>query len=129
MDDTVTVGLKIDDLERRTGQPRRNIRFLIAEGVVPEPYGRGKAAYYTEEHVTALTMYSDLKKAHSLEFIRNKVREALEGEVLELAPVEGVTVRVERLALNKLGIEALIETIGTAVKEAVEAKGKGKDRK
>lgn len=126
MEDVVHDDLKIDDLARITGQPRRNIRYLIAKKIVPEPRGAGRWASYGREHVEALSLYSELKDSgiHSLEFIRKKVQQQGEkkGFPLELTPLEGVTVRIEPAALEGMGIDALVEAIGNAVRKAVDSR-------
>lgn len=112
--------LKMEDLERLTGQPRRNIRFLIAEGVVPTPLSRGRNASYGQEHVAALKLYAQLKAAgvQSIAAIKERIEAAREGGTLRIAPVPGVEVRIEASVLRVMGTEALAETIADAVRAA-----------
>lgn len=122
MDRHSTDDLNIDDLERLTGQPRRNIRFLISEQVVPEARSRGRWASYGPEHVQALSRYAEMKAAgiHSLDLIKERIQLASKGVgPLEIAPLEGVTVRIEASVLEGKGAEALAEAIGEAVRKAV----------
>jgi DNA-binding transcriptional MerR regulator len=51
-----TSGLTLEDLAERVGVPVRTIRFYIAEGLLPSPEGRGKAASYGEEHLLRLRL-------------------------------------------------------------------------
>ena len=51
-----TSGLTIEDLAERVGVSVRTIRFYIAEGLLPSPEGRGKAASYGEEHLLRLRL-------------------------------------------------------------------------
>ena len=110
----------MDDLERLSGQPRRNIRFLIAEGVVPESRSRGRGASYGPEHVDALAQYSQLKAAgvQSLSAIRDRIASARRGGTLVVAPMPGVEVRIEASVLQEMGADALAEAIAGAVRNA-----------
>jgi DNA-binding transcriptional MerR regulator len=49
-------GLSIEELARRGDLPVRTIRYYIAEGLLPGPDGRGKAATYGEEHLLRLRL-------------------------------------------------------------------------
>ena len=51
-----TPALTIDDLAERAGVPVRTVRFYIAEGLLPGPGARGKAATYGDEHLTRLLL-------------------------------------------------------------------------
>jgi DNA-binding transcriptional MerR regulator len=46
----------IEQAAERTGVPVRTIRYYIAEGLLPGPAGRGKAASYSEEHLLRLRL-------------------------------------------------------------------------
>lgn len=46
--------MTIDELATRAGTTVRNVRFYIAEGLLPRPDGAGRAASYGEEHVVRL---------------------------------------------------------------------------
>lgn len=50
------VELGIEDLAERVGVSVRTIRFYIAEGLLPGPDGRGKAATYGAEHLLRLRL-------------------------------------------------------------------------
>lgn len=47
-------GYSIEDLASRVGVPVRTVRFYIAEGLLPGPESRGKAAHYGESHLLRL---------------------------------------------------------------------------
>ncbi len=49
-------GLSIEDLAAQVGVPVRTIRYYIAEGLLPGPGARGKAASYSEEHLLRLRL-------------------------------------------------------------------------
>lgn len=113
--------LKIEDLERLTGQPKRNIRFLISEGVVPESYGKKRWASYGEEHVRALEFYAELKRQGigSLDVIRERMAVQGDSSALVISPLRGVEVRIESSILQSMGAEALAKEIANAVEKAV----------
>ena len=49
-------GLSIDELARSSELPVRTIRYYVAEGLLPGPGGRGKAATYGEDHLLRLRL-------------------------------------------------------------------------
>lgn len=112
--------LRMEDLERLTGQPRRNIRYLISEGIVPAPSSRGRNASYGKEHVAALKLYTQLKAAgvQSLAAIRDRIAFAGDGGTISLEPVPGVEIRIEASVMRAMGAEALAETLAEAVRAA-----------
>ena len=55
--------MKFDELQRRTGQEARFLRYLIGQGIVPPPVGGRKMASYGEEHVAAVESYVALRQA------------------------------------------------------------------
>lgn len=126
--------LKIDDLEKSSGVPRRNIRFLISEAVVPEPYSRGRGATYGLEHLEALKIYAQMKAqgVSSLGVIRDAIRngEAPEFSVspspLEVSktktlnPYPGVEIKLDIDALQNIEISEVISQITTALKNLKE---------
>jgi Ca-activated chloride channel family protein len=57
-------GLTIDELVREVDLPIRTVRYYIAEGLLPGPGARGKAASYGEEHVLRLRMIRLLSERH-----------------------------------------------------------------
>jgi len=56
--------LTIDDLAERVGVPVRTVRYYIAEGLLPGPGARGKAATYTSEHLLRLALVRRLVDGH-----------------------------------------------------------------
>jgi hypothetical protein len=62
--------LTMKELEDLTGQPVRNIRYLIAEGIVPRPIGRKRWAHYGQEHVDAILRYAKSKEAARLDSLK-----------------------------------------------------------
>lgn len=54
--------MNIRELSELTGQPERQIRYMIAEGFVPPPEGGRAYADYGEDHVTAIRRYTVLRQ-------------------------------------------------------------------
>ena len=54
--------MNLRELTQRTGQPERQIRYMIAEGFVPPPRGGRAHADYGDDHVTAIRRYAVLRK-------------------------------------------------------------------
>ena len=103
--------MTMKQLEEATGQPARNIRYLIAKGIVPEPVGETRWAHYGEEHVRAVSVYLETKQASRPEAIRARIEMASAPPVVptiyEVAP--GVTLSVLPGALEH--IEQFLEQV------------------
>ena len=56
MEHTGETRLNINELSARTGVPVRTIHYYLAEGILPSPGARGKAARYGEEIVLRLRL-------------------------------------------------------------------------
>ena len=66
--------MTIHQLAERSGVPERRIRHFIAQRILPGPSGRGRAAHYGPEHLTALARIQALRDMNlSLEEIRDRV--------------------------------------------------------
>lgn len=115
----------IEDLEEKTGVPRRNIRYLISEGLLTEPHGQKRWARYGPEHMNALQIYADMKKEGigSLDIIRNKIRNADNLPPLVVNEIDGVEIKIDQAVLQKLGVENLIKQINEKIRREVEKKG------
>ena len=50
----------IRDLENRTAFSRRTIRYYVERGLIDHPHGKGRGAYYTQEHLERLLMIKDM---------------------------------------------------------------------
>lgn len=121
-DDQIT----IEQLEETTGVTRRNVRFLISEGVVPEPYGQKRWARYGPEHVNALLIYAEMKKAgvSSLDIIRNRILNSAKGSPpLVVNKLDGIEIKIERETLERVGLEDLIKDIVEAIRHEATRKG------
>jgi DNA-binding transcriptional MerR regulator len=73
----------LDDLETLAGCGRRTIRYYIQIGLLPRPEGGGRAAHYTEEHLSALLR---IKKLAASGVALERIREILSGEEAPVAP-------------------------------------------
>src|SRR5436853_4256848 len=56
--------MSIEDLAARAGVRVRTVRFYIAEGLLPGPGARGRAAAYGEEHLLRLRLIRRLAERH-----------------------------------------------------------------
>lgn len=67
--------LSIHELAARSGVPGRRIRYYIAEGLLPPPHGRGRAAHYGPEHLERLVEIQTLRSQHlGLDEIRQRLQ-------------------------------------------------------
>lgn len=118
--------ISIEQLEEITGVPRRNIRYLISEGVVSEPHGQKRWARYGPEHINALQIYAEMKKSgvSSLDIIRSKILNAAEDlPPLVLNEIDGVEIKIDQGTLRKMGVENLIKEITETIRREVAKKG------
>lgn len=78
-------GLGIDELAERAGTPVRTIRYYIAEGLLPGPGARGKAATYGDDHLTRLRLIRRLVEQRvPLADIRERLARLTADEVVAL---------------------------------------------
>lgn len=118
--------ISIEQLEEITGVPRRNIRYLISEGVVSEPHGQKRWARYGPEHINALQIYAEMKKSgvSSLDIIRSKILNTAEDlSPLVLNNIDGVEIKIDQAAIHKMGVENLIKEITETIRREVAKKG------
>ncbi len=118
--------LSIDDLAEQTGTPVRTIRFYIAEGLLPGPGARGKAAAYGPEHLLRLRLIRQLtEQRRPLAEIRARIGGLTPQEVEELLEEEqqrsGALRRAEQSASPK-------EYLATLLQRAQEAREGGTSR-
>ncbi len=69
----------IDELCRRTGFPRRTVRYYVQAGLVDPPAGRGRGGFYTDAHVAQLGRIRELQEKG---FRREAIRSQLSGTPL-----------------------------------------------
>ncbi len=66
--------MTVSQLAERTGVPPRRVRFYVAEELLPPPVGRGRASYYTRQHLERLQQIVALREVNlSLEEIRERL--------------------------------------------------------
>jgi len=120
--------LSIEELETLTGVPRRNIRFLISEGVVPEPHGQRRWARYGPDHIHALRIYSSMKKSGvtSLEVIKDAIASSDDTIVVEV--LKGLKIEIARRVIRKYDPDELLKKIADAVQREIAKKRKTRCR-
>ena len=114
----------LSELAERTGITPRNVRFYIAQGLVPSPITQGRTARYTATHLDILRRIKSLKaEGMSLMEIQAQLKQpplfTLEGEqVTNVRVTSDVLVIFKHSAMSAarqravhLGIEALARTI------------------
>ena len=86
MERSSTGHLSISDLTERTGLTRRTIRYYIQRGLVDQPNGVKRGAWYTQRHLQQLLAIKYLQDGNlTLEEIGRRVRQAQDepaGQVL-----------------------------------------------
>ena len=102
--------MNMRELSRLTGQPERQIRYMIAEGFAPSPRGGRANADYGDDHVAAIRRYSVLRQQG---FPPNAIRALLAGGMA--APfkvVPGVTLHIDpQLLGGAMDVEALTDRV------------------
>lgn len=51
----------LDELTKRVGMSVRNVRFYTTKGLVPPPIRRGRAGYYSADHIVRLELVRELQ--------------------------------------------------------------------
>lgn len=106
-----------EELEAASGISARNIRFLIAEGLLPPPVGAGRGARYTEEHLRILKAYSAAKErgVSSLDVIRREI--ASGDEKIAIPVTAGVELVLTRSALKDQSVGDLLAALRLKIEE------------
>lgn len=92
----MTETLTIDELAAEAGVPIRTVRYYIAEGLLPGPGGRGRAAAYRDEHRQRLRLIRRLVEQH---LPLSEVRQRLAG--LDPGDVAALLRDAERRAVER----------------------------
>lgn len=72
---SLDASMSIHELAARSGVPGRRIRYYIAEGLLPPPRGRGRAAHYGPEHLERLAEIQALRNQRlGLDEIRQRLQ-------------------------------------------------------
>jgi DNA-binding transcriptional MerR regulator len=93
-------GLTIEELAERFGVSVRAIRYYIAQGLLPGPGARGKAASYGAEHLVRLGLIRQLTERH---IPLAKIEELLRG--LSLDEVKALQVAEDGLSAQLVEAE------------------------
>ena len=102
--------MNMRELSLLTGQPERQIRYMIAEGFVPSPRGGRAHADYGDDHVTAIRRYAVLRQQG---LPPQAIRVLLASGVAAPFPViPGVTLHVDpQLIGSGMDVDALANRI------------------
>lgn len=74
----------LTELVDASGVPERQIRQYITEGLVPQALGRGRARYFTPEHLTRLELVKQLRRERlSIDEIRDRLTPDAELPVVD----------------------------------------------
>ena len=108
--------MNMRELGQLTGQPERQIRYMIAEGFVPPPRGGRAHAEYGDDHVAAIRRYTCLRQTG---FTPQAIRVLLAGGTAVPFPVHpGITLHVDpQLIGGALDAAALVDRVKHAVAE------------
>ena len=111
--------LSIDDLVEASGQSRRNIRFLISEGVVPEPIGERRWARYGPQHLHALKVYSQAKERgiSSLEIIKEKISVPSEFKMEFVRTDDGWEISLKRGPIDQSKFDEVVNMFKQKLEE------------
>lgn len=93
-------GLSIEGLAERVGMPVRTIRYYIAEGLLPGPGARGKAATYGDEHLARLRLIRRLVEQRvPLADVRRRLAHLTADDVVALlADADARAAELQRVA-------------------------------
>ena len=119
----------IAELAEVAGTEPRQVRWLIAEGIIPRPGGTRSRPVYGPEHVRAILHYQDerrrgLSPAQVKAVLREQARQTA-GLDLHLAP--GVTLRVGLAALGALDPDEIGRRVVEELRRAMENRTGGSD--
>ena len=108
--------MKLRELSLLTGEPERQIRYMLAEGFVPPPEGGRATADYGESHVAAIRRYSVLRQ-HGLPPQAIKVLLA-GGLSAPFAVAPGIALHVDpELVGQAVDVDALLVRIRDVVSD------------
>jgi AcrR family transcriptional regulator len=111
------VGMRISELEKRSGVPRTTIHFYQRHGLLPEPVKTGRTmAYYDQRHLQRLREIEEIKKAGRvpLSFLKERIA-ALDSGSDRTAAGSGASIR-ERVRTNKAKDNKRQEIVKSAIK-------------
>ena len=111
--------MNIRDLTARTGLAERQVRYLIAEGLIPPPRGGRSNADYTEDHVAAITRYVRLR---DLGFPPAAIKLLIQsGEGAPFPIASGMTLVIDpKLLASGAPVEPLVDSIRRLLTDLLE---------
>jgi DNA-binding transcriptional MerR regulator len=102
-----------EELEKETGVTSRNIRFLIAEGLLPAPEGSGRGAWYTPKHAAMLKAYAAARSEGitSMAVTAQRMQRAIESrrEWTKVPVSEWMTIDVDMERVRQVGLDETVE--------------------
>jgi MerR family transcriptional regulator, copper efflux regulator len=111
--------MNIRDLTARTGLAERQVRYLIAEGLIPPPRGGRSNADYTEDHVAAITRYVRLRDLGFPPAAIKLLIQSREGAPFPVAP--GMTLVIDpKLLASGAPVEPLVDSIRRLLTDLLE---------
>jgi len=108
--------MTLSELAERLGIPPRQIRFMIAEGILPAASRTGRAAdAYDEAHVNKGQRYLAL---HRLGMKPGSIKVLMEfDDAVPILQAHGVELRVDpQRLLEDLDIDAILTAVGVALR-------------
>ncbi len=119
----------ITELAGATGTEPRQIRWLIAEGIVPRPGGTRSRPEYGPVHVRAILHYRDerrrgLSPAQVKAVLHERARRTVG---LEVHVASGVTLRIEPEALDVLDPDEVGRRVAEELRQAMSNRTGGYD--
>ena len=102
--------MKIHELSEVTNIPVRQVRYLIAEGLMPAPRGGRAHADYGEDHVAAIQRYTRLRELGFPPAAIKLLQDVEQGCPFPIAP--GVTLVIDhKLIASGTSAEPLLDQI------------------
>jgi len=108
--------MNMRELSSLTGQPERQIRYMIAEGLVPPPRGGRAHADYGDDHVTAIRRYVLLRQQG---LPPQAIKVLLAGGTTAPFPVApGITLQIDPQLLGvEMDVDAMLDRIRHALRD------------
>lgn len=113
--------MNIRDLISLTGIAERQVRYLIAEGIMPPPRGGRSNADYGEDHVAAIRRYTRLRELGFPPAAIKLLLEGRQGAPFPIAP--GITLVIDPDVLGSaVDTAPLVERIQKLLTDLVKEK-------
>ena len=108
--------MNINELATRSGAAERQIRYMIAEGIVPSPRGSRSQPDYGDDHVAAIQRYLAFR---ALGFPPAAIRLLGDKDELVALPIiDGLSLLIDpRLVGQKLDVPAIVSRLTATLKQ------------